>query len=135
RRARHRLHHEIDEVQRQGGEKDDGHGESQALSEPRLRLYAARIDPDERAREEHVREDHQREEVLRVRLFAEEIWQRHIAVMQKHAVDDETAEEPCNEEHQPGQQETFVHIYLPSNCKMLRPAFGSVRNMTPFLST
>ncbi len=51
------------------------------------------------------------EEVLRLGLLAEEIRQRRIVGMQEHAVHDEAAEEPRDEEHQPRQQESLIHLF------------------------
>src|SRR4029079_13943771 len=71
-----------------------------------------RVNPDERAGHDHVGEDHHRKIVLRFRRCPEEILDRCVIRSEQHAVYEEAAGHPKDEDDQPGEQESFVHELL-----------------------
>jgi len=105
----HRLYHEVDHVGWHAREQCDGDTKAHALRHPRLRLGAARIDPDERAGQDHMREYHQGKVFLLVALCSEKAGQLHVVGTQEYAMYEEAAQEPGDEKHDPGDDEFLVH--------------------------
>src|SRR5207249_11102158 len=74
----HRLHDEVDHVGGYDRQQCDGDTKAHALCHPRLRLDAARIDPHERAGQDHMRQEHQGEVLLLVALRPEKLRELHV---------------------------------------------------------